>query len=69
MRALRDVLASEPGPVTPELLAKRFVRARSVKIEELLRTLVTLGQARDAGDGQFAAGCRRRFESALFRPV
>ena len=56
MRALRDVLASEPGPVTPELLAKRFVRARSVKIEELLRTLVTLGQARDAGDGQFAAG-------------
>jgi hypothetical protein len=56
MRVLRDVLAAEPGPVTPELLAKRFVRARSGKIEELLRTLVTLGQARDAGDGQFAAG-------------
>ncbi len=35
--------------------AKRFVRASSVKIEELLRTLVTLGQARDAGDDSLKA--------------
>jgi len=56
MRALRDALASEPGPATPENLAKRFIRARSAKVEELLRTLVTLGQAREAGNGQFTAG-------------
>jgi len=56
MRALRDALASESGPATPEILAKRFIRARSAKVEELLHTLVTLGQAREAGDGQFTAG-------------
>ena len=56
MRALRDTLKAESGPVTPEALAKRFLRARSDKVAELLRTLVTLGQARDAGDGKFAGG-------------
>ncbi|HZI20615.1 MAG TPA: DNA methyltransferase [Pyrinomonadaceae bacterium] len=54
-RALRQALAARPGVVTPKQLAARFVRARVERVEELLQTLVSLGQAREVGPGRFAA--------------
>jgi len=54
-RALRQMLATQPGVVTPEQLAKKFMRARVERVEELLQTLVSLGQAREAETGRFAA--------------
>jgi hypothetical protein len=56
VRVLRDLLSAQSSPVTAEMLAKSFLRARVDKIEELLQTLVTLGQARQAGEGKYVAG-------------
>ncbi|MFO7534090.1 MAG: type IIL restriction-modification enzyme MmeI [Kiritimatiellia bacterium] len=53
IRLLRDMLKDAPAPVTAEEIARSFGRVRKEKIEELLQTLVTLGQAREAGDGRF----------------
>ncbi len=44
-----------PGVVTPAQLAKSFQRARVDRIEELLQTLVLLGQARQVEEGKYAA--------------
>lgn len=52
-RALRQVLAARKGVVTAKELARSFVRARVERIEELLQTLVSLGQAREVGAGRF----------------
>lgn len=54
-RALRQMLAAQTGVVTPEQLAKKFMRARVERVEELLQTLVSLGQAREVEAGRFAA--------------
>jgi len=54
-RALRHMLAAQPGVVTPAQLARKFLRARVERVEELLHTLVSLGQAREAGPGRFTA--------------
>jgi hypothetical protein len=54
-RALRHMLAAQPGVVTPEQLARKFMRARVERITELLQTLVSLGQAREVEAGRFAA--------------
>lgn len=54
-RALRHMLAAQPGVVTPAQLAARFSRARVGRVEELLQTLVSLGQAREVGPGRFTA--------------
>jgi hypothetical protein len=54
-RALRHALAAQPGVVTAEQLARKFMRARVERVEELLQTLVSLGQAREAEPGRFAA--------------
>lgn len=54
-RALRQMLAAQPGVVTPEQLARKFMRARVERVEELLQTLVSLGQAREVEAGRFAA--------------
>lgn len=54
-RALRQMLATQPGVVTPEQLARKFMRARVERVEELLQTLVSLGQAREVETGRFAA--------------
>jgi hypothetical protein len=56
VRVLRDLLAAQSAPVTAKILAKSLLRAREDKVEELLQTLVTLGQARQAGDGKYTAG-------------
>jgi hypothetical protein len=54
-RAVRNALAAHSGVVTPAQLAKSFKRARVDRIEELLQTLVLLGQARQVEQGKYAA--------------
>jgi hypothetical protein len=56
VRVLREVLAAQPGPASAETIARQFIRARKDRIEELLQTLVALGQAREISAGQFLAG-------------
>ena len=55
-QAVRTALAVQRGPVTPAQLAKQFHRARIDRIEALLDTLVSLGQARDLPGGRFISG-------------
>jgi hypothetical protein len=52
-RAVRQALATQRGVVTPQQLARVFTRARVERIEELLQTLVSLGQAREVGEGRY----------------
>lgn len=54
-QAVKAALAAQRAPVTPEQLAKTFVRARVEGVEELLETLASLGQARELADGRFVA--------------
>jgi hypothetical protein len=54
-RAVRGALSAHSGVVTPAQLAKSFQRARVDRIEELLQTLVLLGQAREVEAGKYAA--------------
>lgn len=54
-QAVRAALAAQRGPVTPAQLAKSFLRANAERVEELLETLASLGQARELDDGRFAA--------------
>ncbi|MBA3765472.1 MAG: hypothetical protein H0W99_00525 [Acidobacteria bacterium] len=54
-RAVRNALSAHSGVVTPAQLAKSFQRARVDRIEELLQTLVLLGQARQVEEGRYAA--------------
>ncbi|HAS81928.1 MAG TPA: hypothetical protein DCS43_04455 [Verrucomicrobia bacterium] len=56
VRVLREVLAAQVGPATAETIARQFIRARKDRVEELLQTLVALGQAREISAGQFLAG-------------
>lgn len=56
VRAVREALAAQAAPVTAAELARHFVRARAAKVGELLKTLVTLGQARELEGGRFAGG-------------
>ena len=56
VKLLRELLATQAAPVTAQVIAKSFTRARADKIEELLQTLVTLGQARVVGEGMYLAG-------------
>lgn len=54
-RAVRNALLASSGIVTPAQLAKTFQRAPARRIEELLQTLVLLGQARQIEAGKYAA--------------
>jgi len=45
---------ASPAPATAETIARHFTKARKDRVEELLQTLVTLGQAREIEPGQFA---------------
>ena len=54
-RAVRQALAHGRGVVTPRQLAQAFRHARVERIEELLRTLVSLGQAREVGEGRYTS--------------
>lgn len=53
VRSLRAALAAHHGPATPADLSKRFTRANKALIEELLETLVEVGQARLTADGRY----------------
>ena len=55
VRAVRAVLAEQPGPATPAQLARSFKGDQTKRVAELLQTLDALGQARATGDGRFAA--------------
>jgi hypothetical protein len=54
-QAVKAALAAVRTPVTAEQLAKTFLRARAEGVQELLETLVSLGQARELPDGRFIA--------------
>jgi hypothetical protein len=54
-KAVRDALAAAGMPAAAEEVAARFVRARRERVAEVLATLVSLGQARQAGPGRYAA--------------
>lgn len=54
-RAVRQALASHVGAVTSKQLAKTFARPNLDRVEELLQTLVSLGQARETEAGHFVA--------------
>jgi hypothetical protein len=54
-RAVRLALAEGRGVVTPQQLARAFQRGNVGRIEELLQTLVSLGQAREVGPGRYTA--------------
>lgn len=54
-RAVRHALASVRGVVTSRELAGLFTRARVERIEELLQTLVSLGQARAVSEGRYTS--------------
>ena len=56
VRILREALTALPGPATAEAIALQFTRARKARVEELLETLVAMGQARKVGDSQFIGG-------------
>jgi hypothetical protein len=40
-------LAEQQGTIGAEFLARRFTRARTDRVDEILKTLVSLGQARE----------------------
>lgn len=56
VRILREVLTAQSSPTTAETIARQFTRARKDKVEELLQTLVAMGQAREVDKGLFLSG-------------
>ncbi|MCA9081123.1 MAG: class I SAM-dependent DNA methyltransferase, partial [Planctomycetaceae bacterium] len=53
IKAVRDVLTTLAAPTTAKDLAKNFKSAKAAKVEELLETLVTVGQATVTDDGRY----------------
>ncbi len=53
VRILREALSTQTGPATAEAIARQFIKAPKDRVEELLETLVAMGQARAVGDAQF----------------
>lgn len=51
--AVRAALSTHRGPITSEQLARSFHRGRVDRVEELLDTLVSLGQARELSHGRY----------------
>ena len=52
-RAVRQALTSHLGAISSKQLAKSFSRANVDRVDELLQTLVSLGQARETDDGRY----------------
>jgi hypothetical protein len=52
-QAVRAVLAERSSGLTPEQLARLFLRANTKLVSDLLQTLVSLGQARALEDGGY----------------
>ena len=55
MQAVRDALAEQPGPASPDEVARAFARARTSLVREILETLKSLGQIRRTEAGLFVA--------------
>ncbi|VGO20265.1 class I SAM-dependent DNA methyltransferase [Pontiella sulfatireligans] len=55
VRALRTALATSPSPATAEELARRFSRARTDRVADLLETLAALGQAQRMDGGRYCS--------------
>jgi hypothetical protein len=55
MRALRDAIAAAGRPMRAPELARRFRRARTDRVEELLGALTAIGQARRLPGERFLA--------------
>jgi len=53
VQAVRAALTGAAGPVSAEVLARTFLRARTDKVAELLATLAAIGQAREVEPGSF----------------
>jgi len=54
-QAVRLALAAEPGPRSAAEVARAFQRADKARVEEILDTLASLGQARMVGEDRYAA--------------
>jgi hypothetical protein len=54
VQALRGALITAPGPLTGEQLARGFTRAQTRKVQELLETLVALGQVQRSKEGCYS---------------
>ena len=52
-QAVRDLLAAQPAPASAEQLARRFKRAQTKKVAELLETLEALGQVQCPEPGRY----------------
>jgi hypothetical protein len=52
-KAVRATLAAAEAPAGAEQIAAHFVRARRNRVQEVLDTLVSLGQARQAGASRY----------------
>ncbi|MBF0307168.1 MAG: class I SAM-dependent DNA methyltransferase [Alphaproteobacteria bacterium] len=55
VQAIREALSGLAAPTDARAIARLFKGARSDRVEEILRTLVTMGQARVADAGKYAA--------------
>ncbi len=53
VKAVQLSLREGAAPARPDQVARRFKRARTSDVEEVLQALVALGQARVLGDGRF----------------
>jgi hypothetical protein len=53
-KAVRAALVAQRAPAGVEQVAAQFVRVRRGRVAEVLETLVSLGQARQAGRGMYA---------------
>jgi hypothetical protein len=54
VKAVQASLREGAAPARADQVARRFKRARTGDVEEVLQALVALGQARDLGDGKYA---------------
>ncbi len=52
-KAVRAALAAEAAPASVDGVAGHFIRARRNRVAEVLGTLVSLGQAREAAAGRY----------------
>lgn len=52
-QAVRQALLAAGGPVTVKQVAAGFIKAPAARVEELLETLVLLGQARQLSQGEY----------------
>ncbi|WP_169981214.1 class I SAM-dependent DNA methyltransferase [Tautonia rosea] len=55
VKAVRSALSSHPSGISPDPLARTFLRARADRVQELLDALVSLGQARELEGGRYVA--------------